>query len=258
MPTVVGLPDSFPLKSRFEVRRLLGAGGFGEVYEAFDLQRNDTVALKILRRADAAALYRFKQEFRTLSLMGHPNLVTLYELIAEDDQWFLTMELITGWSFLDHVRPLLIRPSGGAPISVPTMDSGAVTVADIAAASRPRNDEPNPDPLPFEELRVDRLRPALRQLAEGVCALHQNRVLHLDIKPPNVLVDANGRVVLMPDNDPEGEEGCKELLWRLNQCDGLSVKLAWSRAMFGGVFAGRQPESLSFEEWKVIRTRMGE
>ena len=69
---------------------------------------------------------------------------------------------------------------------------------------------------------------------------------------------ANGRVVLMPDNDPEGEEGFKELLWRLNQCERVTVQLAWSSSMFGGAFAGRQPESLSFEEWNVVRTRIGE
>ena len=69
---------------------------------------------------------------------------------------------------------------------------------------------------------------------------------------------ANGRVVLMPDNDPEGEEGFKELLWRLNQCEGVTVRLAWSSLMFDGAFARRQPESLSFEEWNVVRTRIGE
>jgi serine/threonine protein kinase len=196
IPAGSGLPESLPVRKRFEIRRLLGAGGFGEVYEAFDIQRNDTVALKILRKADAATLYRFKQEFRTLSLLVHPNLVTLYELIAEGDEWLLTMELVTGGSFLDYVRPLAIQP-GGTPLSVPTIISEAVTVADVAAALRSRSDETAREPLPFEELRVDRLRSALRQLAEGVEALHRNRVLHLDIKPPNVLVDTSGRVVLV-------------------------------------------------------------
>lgn len=69
---------------------------------------------------------------------------------------------------------------------------------------------------------------------------------------------AAGRVILMPDNDAEGEEGFKELLWRLSQCEGVTARLGWSSAMFGGAFTGRQPESLSFEEWNVIRTRIGE
>ena len=69
---------------------------------------------------------------------------------------------------------------------------------------------------------------------------------------------ANGRIVLLPDNDPEGEEGFKELLWRLSQCDGIKVKLGWSNSMFDGAFAGRQPESLTFEECDVIRKRAGE
>ena len=194
---VAGSSESFPVSRRFEIRRLLGSGGFGEVYEAFDQQRNDTVALKILRRTDAATLYRFKQEFRTLSLMVHPNLVTLYELIAEGDLWFLTMELIRGGSFLDYVRPPTRDRTGDTPISVPTMNSQAVTVADIASGSRLPRDIHTREPLPLEELKIDRLREALKQLAEGVDALHGNGVLHLDIKPPNVLVDASGRVVLV-------------------------------------------------------------
>src|SRR5712691_2964530 len=69
---------------------------------------------------------------------------------------------------------------------------------------------------------------------------------------------ACGRIVLLPDNDAEGEVGFKELLWRLSQCDGVKVKLGWSNSMFGGVFTGRQPESLTFEECEVIRHRAGE
>jgi serine/threonine protein kinase len=64
---------------RFLLRRHRGAGGFGDVYEAFDHHHGDTVALKVLRRADATALYRFKQEFGSLANLSHPNLVSLHE-----------------------------------------------------------------------------------------------------------------------------------------------------------------------------------
>lgn len=67
---------------------------------------------------------------------------------------------------------------------------------------------------------------------------------------------AGGRVTLLPDTDPEGEEGFKELLWKLHQLDGLSIRLGWSSETHGGHFAGRQPESLSFEEWQQLRERL--
>jgi len=63
---------------------------------------------------------------------------------------------------------------------------------------------------------------------------------------------AGGKVVLLPDTDAEGEEGCKELLWKLHQAEGITPKLAWSSGMFGGAFKDRQPESLSVEEWETI------
>ena len=90
---------------RFDLRRRLGAGGMGVVYEAFDKQRNEIVALKKLLQHDAAAIYRLKQEFRSLADVAHPNLVSLYELVNRGEDWFFTMELVRGMTFLTYVRP---------------------------------------------------------------------------------------------------------------------------------------------------------
>lgn len=97
--------SNFSLEGRFRPRRRLGAGGSGVVYSAHDQERDELVAVKQLNTRDAAALYRFKREFRALADVNHPNLVALYELVVDDDDPFYTMELIEGESFLDHVRP---------------------------------------------------------------------------------------------------------------------------------------------------------
>ena len=89
---------------RFTLVRRLGAGGMGVVYEAYDQQRGELVALKTMKRVNPVALVRFKQEFRSLSDITHLNLVNLYELFAVHDRWFFTMELVEGSNFLGFVR----------------------------------------------------------------------------------------------------------------------------------------------------------
>ena len=83
---------------------MLGSGGMGTVYRAYDRRYRRHVALKTMNRAGAVALLRFKHEFRTLLDVVHPNLVTLYELICDGQNWFLTMELLDGVDFLRYVR----------------------------------------------------------------------------------------------------------------------------------------------------------
>ena len=86
------LPQS--LQARFEIIRPIGAGAMGMVFEAIDREHGISVALKTLQKLDPRNLYLFKQEFRSLAEISHPNLVPLYELFSDGNCWFFTMELI--------------------------------------------------------------------------------------------------------------------------------------------------------------------
>ncbi len=97
----------------YEILRELGRGGMGVVYEAFDQARNARVALKTIRKKDAAALYRFKQEFRAVANLSHPNLIPLHELSATGNEWYFTMPIVEG------VRLPLVRAAGSGPTVPP-------------------------------------------------------------------------------------------------------------------------------------------
>ena len=172
---------------RFQVLRCIGRGGMGTVYEARDRERRQSVALKTVLHFDPASLYQFKQEFRTLSGVVHPNLVRLHELVmAEGDHVFFTMELVRGGDFLRHVHR-----TGTAPrLDDSGVQSYGARTTPSAAPTLVRERGPSP-------ADVDRLLPAFRQLVAGVLALHDAGKLHRDIKPSNVLVTTEGRVVLL-------------------------------------------------------------
>ncbi|HEX4352265.1 MAG TPA: serine/threonine-protein kinase, partial [Polyangiales bacterium] len=142
---------------RYEPVRALGQGSFGSVYEALDRNTGERVALKELVQVNPTSLTQFKQEFRAAQQVQHPNLVRLDALFEEDGKWLIAMELVEGVDLLTHL---------------------------YASDNDYGFDEPQ-------------LRAVFLQLAQGLGALHAAGLLHRDLKPHNVRVTADGRVVLL-------------------------------------------------------------
>ncbi|MFN2492602.1 MAG: serine/threonine protein kinase, partial [Pyrinomonadaceae bacterium] len=212
---------------RFRIRRRLGSGGMGVVYEAHDRETDKVVALKTLTRAEASHISRFKNEFRSLADVSHPNLVALYEFMADGQYWFFTMELVGGVNFLEYVRPgyhaRQAQSSKTSTLQKTSRESGDEMLADYEAETRQLDsirstysaeelaEISEETSLSKSKLDVHRLRIAMAQLAEGLHALHETGKLHRDIKPSNVLVTKEGRVVIL-DFGLVAEAESKELI----------------------------------------------
>ncbi len=140
-----------PRFGRYQLQTVLGTGGMGIVYRAWDPELARAVAIKIVRRAsDAQHRARLVREAQSLARLSHANVCHVYDVGTEGDEVWLAMELVNG-----------------------------VTLRAWA------------DDRPAREI----VR-ALRDVAIGLAAAHRVGLVHRDVKPENVLVEAGGRAVV--------------------------------------------------------------
>lgn len=96
------------LGPRYQVRELLGAGGMGRVYRAYDQKLNRDVAVKVLRERRGSLGARFENEIRLVASLVHPNVVSLFDFASHRGVDFAVMELIKG----ETLRSRLKRAQG--------------------------------------------------------------------------------------------------------------------------------------------------
>jgi len=145
------------LGGRYEILDVLGEGGMGTVYKAFDRQVDHYVALKLIRPEMAvqpAILARFKQELLTARQVTHRNVIRIHDLSEVDGVKFITMEFVEGCD----LRKLLL-------------DKGKLP--------------------PEQAVEI------IRQVCLALDAAHSAGVIHRDLKPQNVMQDKQGRILVM-------------------------------------------------------------
>ena len=95
------------LDGRYEIRELIGVGGMANVYKAYDVMENRIVAVKILREEymnNDEFMRRFRNESRAISLLDHPNIVKVYDVIFSNRIQSIVMEYIDGITLKDYIE----------------------------------------------------------------------------------------------------------------------------------------------------------
>ena len=145
------------IAGRFEIQEMLGIGGMGAVYKAYDHDIERTIALKCIRPELAnnpEVVQRFTQELLLARQISHKNVIRIFDVRDSGGLKFITMEYLQG--------------------------------RDLGSMMEERGKLPPPEAADI-----------MRQVCSGLSAAHAEGVVHRDLKPSNIMVEPSGRVVVM-------------------------------------------------------------
>jgi tetratricopeptide (TPR) repeat protein len=103
------VPESLRNWARYQVLELIGVGGMGRVYKAWDPQLKRNVALKFLRGGDAAVETRFEREAQAQARVHHKNVCAVYEVGRHDGHPYISLQLVDGRTLRDAAPGLDVR-----------------------------------------------------------------------------------------------------------------------------------------------------
>lgn len=116
-------PGTF-LQDRYEILEQIGSGGMSDVYKALCHKLNRPVAIKVLKEefsSDSGFVSKFKMEAQAAGCLSHPNIVNIYDVVAEGNLHYIVMELIEGITLKNYISKkgsLEVKEAIGVAISV--------------------------------------------------------------------------------------------------------------------------------------------
>lgn len=152
------MTSGFPKKiGKYEVQGILGRGGMGVVYKAFDPAIHRQVAIKTITKSamDPSelqyAIARFRHEAQAVGRLTHPRIAAIFDYGEDNDIAYIVMELVNGKSLYEHLQ----------------------------------------NKAKFELAEIGEI---IRQLLDGLGYAHAQGVVHRDVKPSNILINDDGRI----------------------------------------------------------------